>query len=452
LKFLDHTLKRILRNTGYLFSSTGISMVLSVVQSIFAARLLGVNDLGILATITVFASTITKLFSFRMSELVIKYLGEYLPHPVPSGEEGGGSSRISDLPRAAALVKLTALTETATSILAFFVLLITAPFAARYFAKSDAYTPLFIFYGISVLSNFVAETSTGVLQALDRFRPQALVNIGQSVLTAALIVYAYLTHAGLVFVLGTYLIGKLILDIGPSVFAWFALNERLGKGWWRAPLSGLPPLRELARFAISTNLSATINLLVRDSELLWVAFFMTPTAVGYYKIALAIISLVGMPITPLINATFPEISRFSASGERAKLRSLLKRVTLLSAAVTAGSALFLILFGKWAIWLYGAEYLPAYPALIVLLLGFGVANILFWNRPLLLSYNQPVYPLKVNLICGIFKILASFVVIPAFGFVGAAWLLSGYLLVSVDIIVVRGLKELSENGRILAKI
>lgn len=426
-------------------------MALGIIQSIFAARLLGVSDLGILGTVTVFASTISRLFSFRMSELVIKYLGEYLPHPVPAGEETGEPAPLPDIPRASALVKAAALSETTTSILAFIVLLITAPIAARYFAKNDAYAPLFIFYGISVLSNVVSETSTGVLQALDRFRLQALINVSQSVLTAGLIFYAYLAHAGLVFVLGAYLIGKLILDFGPAVFAWSALNERLGRGWWRAPLSGLPPFRELARFAVSTNLSATINLLVRDSELLWVAFFLTPTAVGYYKIALAIINLVGMPITPLINATFPEISRYCASGDRAKLRSLLKRVTLLSAGLTAASSLFILLFGKWVISFYGVEYMPAYPALIVLLLGFGVANILFWNRPLLLSFNQPVYPLKVNAICGLVKILASFFIIPTFGFVGAAWLLSGYLFASVDLIVARGYKELKDTGRVPLK-
>ncbi len=43
----DHLLQGVVRNTGYLFSSNTITMVLSMVQSILAARLLGVATLGV---------------------------------------------------------------------------------------------------------------------------------------------------------------------------------------------------------------------------------------------------------------------------------------------------------------------------------------------------------------------------------------------------------------------
>jgi hypothetical protein len=47
--FFDNVLiQRIVRNSGYLFSATGISAGLSMLQSILAARLLGVTDFGIL--------------------------------------------------------------------------------------------------------------------------------------------------------------------------------------------------------------------------------------------------------------------------------------------------------------------------------------------------------------------------------------------------------------------
>jgi O-antigen/teichoic acid export membrane protein len=69
--------RRIIKNVGYLFSSTGISAAISMLQGILAARLLGVADFGILGAITVFTSVINNLVSFRMSELVVKYVGKY---------------------------------------------------------------------------------------------------------------------------------------------------------------------------------------------------------------------------------------------------------------------------------------------------------------------------------------------------------------------------------------
>lgn len=427
----DRLLRRVLRNSSYLFSSSSITIALGFVQSIFSARLLGVTELGILGVVTVFTSTINRLFSFRMADAVIRYLGDYLPKEEKS--------------RAAALVKVAALTEAATSILAFLVLTLLAPLGASFFAKDPNYTYLFRFYGLSILGGLMVETATGVLQSTDRFGQLALVNLGQSILTAAFILAAFLTNAGLFMVTSAYLLGKLILGIVPVVLAWRSLNKTLGGGWWRTPLRGLPPWKELGHFALNTNLSTTVNMLVRDSELLWVALFLDPTAAGFYKVALAISSFISIPITPFISTTYPEISRSTAAHAWEQLRSLLRRITLLSGVLTAGIVLFLVLFGRYVILIYGEEYLPAYPALMVLLVGYGFSNLVFWNRPLLLALDLPAYPFRSTLLAGIGKILLAFLIIPAFGMVGAAALLAGYFLVSGGAMALRGVRQIHQR-------
>ena len=82
--------------------------------------------------------------------------------------------------------------------------------------------------------------------------------------------------------------------------------------------------------------SATINLIVRDSEALWLALFLSTTEVGYYKVALAIINLVLMPITPFISTTYPEMSRSVSEGNWQQLKNLLRRVTKISGFWTGG--------------------------------------------------------------------------------------------------------------------
>jgi O-antigen/teichoic acid export membrane protein len=67
--FENELIRRVVLNSGYLFSATGISAALSMLQSILAARLLGVTEFGILGTITVFVTVVNKFASFRMSEL-----------------------------------------------------------------------------------------------------------------------------------------------------------------------------------------------------------------------------------------------------------------------------------------------------------------------------------------------------------------------------------------------
>lgn len=425
----DHLLQGVVRNTGYLFSSNTITMVLSMVQSILAARLLGVAALGVLGTITVFASTINRLFSFRMGDLVVKYFSSYL-------EE-------NDLLRAGSLIKVSLLIETVTSLLAFGVLLLLAPIAAAIFAKDPAMTVWFRVYGVFILGSLIDETAVAVLHVTGHFRSQAVLNFVQSVLTALIIGLAFLLNAGLPLVLFAYLAGKIMLGFGGAFLAFRSLRRVLGPAWWRQPMVQLPPWQELARFAVSTNLSTTINLVVRDSEQLWVAYFLSPLAVGYYKIALAVVNMVIMPITPFISTTYPKISGSVAVKNWTQLRSLLRRVTAISGTWTVLTTAGLLVLGRWFIQImYGAEYLPAHPILLVLLVGYGFANTFFWNRPLLLAFGKPMVPFYAMAVFGLLKVTLAFYVVPAWGAMGEAILLSAFFIFSVGWILLAGVREL----------
>jgi len=430
----DPLLQRVARNTGYLFGGNSITMVLSMVQSIFAARLLGIFDFGVLGTITVFATTINRFFSFRMGEVVIKYLGDYL-------EE-------NRLDRAATIIKTSFLVEAASSILAYLLLVLLSPWAASHLADDPQSARYFIIYGLFILGNFASETSTGILQVDNKFKQQALLTIAQSVLTAGMILAAFFTGGGLMVVLLAYLAGKIVLGLGPFILALRSVNNLVGEGWWhRSSRDLLPPWKDLRTFGLTGNLSATINLVVRDSEVLWVAYFLSPLEVGYYKVALAIINVVLMPINPLISTTFPEISRSVAGRRWEVLRNLLKKITLISAGWTVFTAAVLLFFGRWLIMIYGQEYLPAYPALLILVIGFGTANIFFWNRPLLLALGMPKVPFNVTLTAGLAKVLLAFPLIPRYGYLAEAALITVYFVVSVIIITVIGIKQINFLGR-----
>ena len=157
------------KNSSYLFSSNVISAVLSFIQTIIAVRLIGVTNWGLVATIQTFASNINRFLSFRMSEVVLKHLGPSLADDKKQ--------------EAAVLVKAAGLMEAVMSIVAFLILLLLAPWASRIFAKDISTAPLFVFYGLILLSNLVYETSTGVLQATHRFDHLARVNLINSIIT-----------------------------------------------------------------------------------------------------------------------------------------------------------------------------------------------------------------------------------------------------------------------------
>jgi len=97
--------------------------------------------------------------------------------------------------------------------------------------------------------------------------------------------------------------------------------------------------------------------------------------------------------------------------------------------------------GHWLISIYGADFAPSYPAVLILLVGYGLANTLYWNRNLLLSLGLPNYPLKVITVLGVLKIVLTFLLVPLFGYLVEAALLSAFQAISVTLLAWRGLRE-----------
>lgn len=427
-------IRRILRNSGYLFSATGTAAGLSMLQSILAARLLGVTEFGILGTITMFTSVVNKFASFRMSELVIKYVGQYSV----SGQQE----------RAAAVFKGAAIVEALTSLLTFGFILLLAPLGAIYFAKDPAMSRWFVLYGIIVLGNFMMESSIGLLQISDRYRFIAGVTVAQSCLTLALIGGIYLQRGGLYEVVLAYMAGKIAGGLGLACGGIQIATRKWGEGWWRVSLLSLKDqTRELIRFAFSTNISATINLINKDGELLWVSALRNPTEAGYYKLALSLVNLIQLPVSPLPQATYPELSREAAGRNWENLRYILKRGSIIAFIYSVVAGLFLAAFGKPLIrFFYKPEFLPAYPALLILMVGLVVANTFYWNRISLLSLALPDYPAKVNLVAAGLKVAGVLTLVPRLGYLGSAGLLSGFYLFSVSLNVRKTLQVLRSSG------
>ncbi len=428
----DTLLRRVVKNSAHLFSGSTIAAGLGMVQSMFTARALDVSGLGILAGVMTFVSAADRLLSFRMGELVVKYMGQALAQ--------------DNKPRAAAVFKAAALIETATSILSYLLVWLAAPVAARLFAGGPAAAPFFVFYGLIIPAGFAYETSSAVLQIGGHFRAQAALNVAQSVLTAGLIIFAFLSKADIWWILTAYLLGKLLSGFGLATLAVRHLNKSLGPDWWKASFSLLPPRREFWSFALSSNFSGTVNLFTKDSEVLWINYFLSAEAGGYYKIALSIINFLLMPIDPFIRTSFPEIARAVAEKSWGRLRSLLRRLTLISGAWTGFVTLAFVLAGQQIIsLLYAPKYVPALAPTLILLVGFGTANILFWNRPLILSLGLPTYPLIVMSIAGLAKIMLGFILVPRYGALAEAGLLSGFFVVSIGLIVWRSFAEIRKH-------
>jgi O-antigen/teichoic acid export membrane protein len=423
----DPLLQRVVRNSSYLFSISAVSAVLSVVQMIFVVRLLDPDGYG-LATgiIMVFASNVNRFLSFRMSEVVVRYVGEALAHEKKD--------------QAIALIKGIGITEAITSVVAYLVLVALSPWAANAFAKDVSTTPLFIFYGLFLITNLVYETSVGVLQTTNHFSQVARANFYQSIAVFISIVIISLWMPNIFGVLAAYLVGKAIAGFMVTTSAIREMNRQFGSDWRRARMGLISDWKSIGRFMLSTNINGTINLFARDNIPIYIGYFLSTTEVGYFKFALTLINVVMLPIEPFIWPTYAEITRTIAQRQWEATRKLLKQVSSIAGVWTLLSGGGLIALGWWLIPLvFGAKFAPSYPAIVILLIGYGFANIFNWNRPLLLALGHPRYPLFVAGVVGAVEVALIFLLVPTGNYLIASAIFSGYLAISILWMVLRGL-------------
>jgi len=422
----DPLLQRVVRNSGYLFGSNTVSAALGVLQGIFIVRLLGASDYGLLTIVMDFASNTNRLLSFRMSEVLVKYMGEALAQEKKE--------------RAAAIVQGIGLLEAAMSVLAYLVLFSLSAWGARALADSASVAYLFRYYGLFLLANLVYETSVGVLQTVNQFKQVARANVYQSIALTILIMAAFFLNLGILGVLTAYLIGKTIAGIMVAFFALRELNDKLGEAWARPAFSLVEDWKPILRFAFSTNLNGTVNLFARDNIRLYLAWFLSSAQVGYFRLAVSLINLVMLPIEPLIWPTYSEITQTIGRRQWSATRRLLQQVSTIGGLWTLLAGGGLVALGWWIIPLvYGREMAPAYPGVLILLIGYAFANILNWNRPLLLALGHPAYPLLVAAISGVIEIILMFLFVPGSSYLVGAAIFSAYLAISVTWNALRGL-------------
>ena len=428
----DNLLRRVVKNSSYLFSSNVISALLSFVQTIIAVRLIGVASWGLVSAIQTFASNINRFLSFRMSEVVLKHLGPALADDKKA--------------EAAVVVKAAGLTEAITSIAAFLILLLLAPWASQAFAKDISTAPLFAFYGVILLSNLVFETSTGVLQAMQRFDHLARANLIQSIITVTMIGGTYVLYrwGGHVLASQPLVLEAILLAyvLGKTYYALSFTVVAVRVGWWRVSLRTLPNKRSLATFAINTNLNGTANLVFRDNIPLYLANLLSLTDVGYFKIAMTFIIPITTILDPFIAPTYAEISRTIARFEWKTTLRLLKRITAIASAVVLTYWAAWAVTGWWIIpTLYKPQANPVYPVLLILIAGYGFASIFQWNRSLYLSLGKPGYPILISTLVGVIELALMVWLAPIYGYLMMALILSGYFIISIGLITLRGLWE-----------
>ena len=405
-------LSNLLLDSGRVFSANVLGSGIALVQSVVLARALGIHEYGRFVLIVGAVTTINQLASFRMNEFVVRYVS--------------GAMAANQRQQAAAAIKVAVAVEGAASLAAFVIIAGAAPWISDWLLGTAEGRSLVIIYGGTVLTNLIGETTLGTLQAFEQFKASAWLAVSARALPFAAVVGAVLSGGGLREVLIAILIGSAAHAAAATAFTVVRTSRFLGAGWWSAA-AGLVHggWRAAARFAFHSNLSTTLGTLTKDADVVWIGLLRPAVEAAYYRLAVQVLAAVFMPVVPLAQTLYPEMSRAAAAQQWAHFRNLLNRITRLTAVYVLPAVAVLAVSSFWLIEvLFGPEFRPAAVALLVLLPGIAVSNILVWSRPALLAVHQAEYTVSVNLVLAAAKLVGVATVLPRWGFVGNAVLTS----------------------------
>lgn len=398
----DRSFRSLVKNSGYLAISRVVAGVAVLATLALAGRGLGLALFGMLILIHSYAQAASGITKFQSWQLVVRY--------------GGPALTAGDTLTFQRATSFAFALDVTSGIIGMVVAMALLPLLAGWFGIPPAYLPFAIAYCL-LLPTMAAAAPSGVLRVLDRFDLLSWQGTLQPISRAVLTLITW--QLGLPF--PAYVAIWFVTDLVGDLFLWFLAIRELKR---RGLLSGLRPtfstagLPHVWRFAINVNLTASLNAAWGPVARLMIGALLSPAAAGLYRIALSLADTAQRPTDMLGKAFYPEVMRLDPKTR--KPWRLMLRGMALSTLLGLVGCLIVGLFGRQLLGLiFGAEFVAAFPVLVVLLGAPLLAMVAFPMAPMLYALDRAKVPLIASAVGALIYLAAIFPLASQYGLLGA---------------------------------
>jgi O-antigen/teichoic acid export membrane protein len=400
--FKDQHFRSLLRNSSYLAVSKIVAAIAQLATISLAAHALGLLLFGALILIDSYARAISGIAKFQSWQLIVRYGGRALQGEHEEFKASTGFAFALDA---------------VSGIGGMLVALALLPFVATWVGIRTDQVWLAMIY-CTLLPTMASATPTGVLRALDRFDQISWADTVTPISRLFVVLIAYSFGAGFV----AYVAAWYLTSLAGDLYDWFVAWRELRR---RDLLDGIRPtlrpetLPGAWRFAIHVNLTASVQAAWGPIARLVVGGLLGAAGAALFRVASALSESATKPADLLAKAFYPEVVRMDLSSK--KPWKLMLRGAALASGAALVAVLILLVGGKPIVsLLFGAQFLGAYDALVILMLVPFLSVLSFPLPPMLYALDRPDAPLKARL----FGTIAYFLVVAPlcwnFGVNGAA--------------------------------
>lgn len=166
--------------------------------------------------------------------------------------------------------------------------------------------------------------------------------------------------------------------------------------------------------------SALVGRIIENFDILLLGIWVSSEAAGLYGASFRVVWMLVLITVAYYTALRPTLAQAYIQGFHT-IEALLNRVMRISAAIAVGASVGGILVSEPLVeFLYGKAYLPAVPALQVLLALFGLHMISRTYRVTLISFNKQGNDLRIMSLAAVLNVVLNVLVIKQYGIMGAA--------------------------------
>ena len=369
----------------WLFLAEFSKRALKAILLIFIARLLGVFQFGQLSFATAFTVIFSIIANFGFGEINTRQLSQ--------NQEQDNNAVIS--------------LQWTFSLVCLLLILILSSI----FITDPIILKLTWALAVVVVFNEMAEFLFSFFRANNKFIYEAIAKAIQGILTTGLGLLILFISLNILYIILAYILGMLVMFL--VVFYFYNrhfdfFKFKFNKETWIKYIKMSWPVGSMTVFALIYNYMDSVML----------GFYNQITEVGWYNAAHRIVFIVMLVPVLITRGFYPIMSKkFKHPGFRKVfflelILMLITAIILVGAGIACSPLIINIV--------YGAEYAPAIPAFVMLLLMSGTYFIIYLMYQILIVSNNQRKIFWISLIGMVLNIILNFILIPKYSLYGVA--------------------------------
>jgi O-antigen/teichoic acid export membrane protein len=381
-----------------------LSTLISAVGTIFIARILGSDNMGLYAIALAAPNLISTFRDWGIATAMIKYSAEY--------------NSKNDVAKIRSVFVSGLVFEIVVGIALSVLSIVLSQFLAEFYGR-PAISQLIQIASLFILTGALVNTATAAFTGLEKMHLNSIMLIIQSIVKTVLTLGLVILGLGTLGAVVGFSLGVLVAGTA-GVLLTYTMYRSLPK-----PTAGklelIKTIKTMLKYGLPLSIGAILTgFLTQFYSTIMVIFVTDNSLIGNYSVALNFVVLITFFATPVTTMLFPAFSKLNAQKDKELLKSVFQySVKYASLIVVPVTAMVMALAQPAINTIFEGKYVqaPLYLALLSVIYLFSAIGSLSTSN-LINGQGYTKYNLKLTLLTVIIGFPVSFVLVSQFGIIG----------------------------------